>query len=83
MKLTLEESHARIRALEELCAEVYVVALELGLPDPLLKKLRQVAAGEAIGERTAAGHAPHDTRAASSQVELKPLRRAPDRAGRR
>jgi CheY-like chemotaxis protein len=74
MKLTLEESHARIRALEELCAEVYVAALELGLPDPLLKKLRQVVAGEPIGEHTAAGHASHDTRALSSQVELKPLK---------
>jgi CheY-like chemotaxis protein len=70
MKLTLEESHARIRALEELCAEVYVAALELGLPDPLLKKLRQVAAGGAITEHTvAASHPPQ----APSVQELKPL----------
>jgi CheY-like chemotaxis protein len=75
MKLTLEESHARIRALEELCAEVYVAALELGLPDPLLKKLRQVAAGGAIGEHVPATPVPHEPQAVSSQsqVELKPL----------
>jgi CheY-like chemotaxis protein len=73
MKLTLEESHARIRALEELCAEVYVAALELGLPDPLLKKLRQVAAGGVIAEPAAAGHAAHDAYPSVSQVELKPL----------
>jgi CheY-like chemotaxis protein len=73
MKLTLEESHARIRALEELCAEVYVAALELGLPDPLLRKLRQVAAGGPIGESSLASPIPHDTHTSSSQVELKPL----------
>jgi CheY-like chemotaxis protein len=73
MKLTLEESHARIRALEELCAEVYVAALELGMPDPLLQKLRQVVAGGVIGEQAAASHASQDTQVPSSQVELKPL----------
>ncbi len=72
MKLTLEESHARIRALEELCAEVYVAALELGLPDPLLKKLRQVAAGATTGELAASGHPPQDPHA-SAPIELKPL----------
>jgi CheY-like chemotaxis protein len=72
MKLTLEESHARIRALEELCAEVYVAALELGLPDPLLRKLRQVAAGGAIGE-AGVPYASHDAVASSTQIELKPL----------
>jgi CheY-like chemotaxis protein len=72
MKLTLEESHARIRALEELCAEVYVAALELGLPDPLLQKLRQVAAGGSIGEGAPSAHA-HDPHGATAQVELKPL----------
>jgi CheY-like chemotaxis protein len=74
MKLTLEESHARIRALEELCAEVYVAALELGLPNPLLKKLRQVAAGGAIGEHASASHAPHqESHASAAQGDLKPL----------
>ncbi|MGH9387729.1 MAG: response regulator [Vicinamibacterales bacterium] len=73
MKLTLEESHARIRVLEELCAEVYVAALELGLPDPLLKKLRQVAAGGAIGEHSLSAQVPHDSHTSASQVELKPL----------
>jgi CheY-like chemotaxis protein len=72
MKRTLEESHARIRALEELCAEVYVAAIELGLPDPLLKKLRQVAAGAPTGELAASSHPPQDPHA-SAQVELKPL----------
>jgi CheY-like chemotaxis protein len=72
MKLTLEESHARIRALEELCAEVYVAARELGLPDPLLAKLRQVVSGGSIGELgIAATYVPHDQ--AAAQVELKPL----------
>src|SRR5262245_25445004 len=74
MKLTLEESHARIRALEELCAEVYVAALELGLPDPLLKKLRQVAAGGAITEPSSASTAAsHDSHVPAAQTELKPL----------
>lgn len=73
MKLTLEESHTRIRALEELCAEVYVAALELGLPDPLLKKLRQVAAGGGIGDHSTDGQATHDVHTSSSQVELKAL----------
>lgn len=72
MKLNLEDSHARIRALEELCAEVYVAALELGLPDPLLKKLRQVAAGGPIGEHHPVAHAQHEM-PGSSHVELKPL----------
>lgn len=72
MKLTLEESHARIRALEELCAEVYVAAIELGLPDPLLKKLRQVAAGGSIPEGSPTAHASPGAQP-SSQVELKPL----------
>src|SRR4030095_748445 len=73
MKLTLEESHARIRALEELCAEVYVAALELGLPDPLLKKLRQVADGGRIGEHAPTTHATHQDAPASAHGELKPL----------
>lgn len=42
---TLGDAHARIRDLERLCAEVYVAAVELGLPDPLLQKLWRVAAG--------------------------------------
>lgn len=35
---------ARIRELETLCAEVYVAAVELGLPQPLLNRLWTVAA---------------------------------------
>lgn len=35
---------ARIRELETLCAEVYVAAIELGLPQPLLNRLWVVAA---------------------------------------
>lgn len=42
---TLGEAHERIRELERLCAEVYVAAVELGLPDPLLQRLWRVAAG--------------------------------------
>lgn len=41
---------ARIRELEALCAEVYVAAVELGLPQALLNRLWTVAAG---------GSAPH------------------------
>jgi CheY-like chemotaxis protein len=36
--------HARIQELEMLCAEVYVAAVELGLPQPLLNRLWTVAA---------------------------------------
>ncbi|MEW6323176.1 MAG: response regulator [Acidobacteriota bacterium] len=39
-----ETLRARIRELETLCAEVYVAAVELGLPQPLLNKLWTVAA---------------------------------------
>jgi CheY-like chemotaxis protein len=35
---------ARVRELETLCAEVYVAAVELGLPQPLLNRLWTVAA---------------------------------------
>ncbi|MDP2320695.1 MAG: response regulator [Acidobacteriota bacterium] len=42
---TLSAAHDRIRELEQLCAEVYVAAVEIGLPDPLLQKLWRVAAG--------------------------------------
>jgi CheY-like chemotaxis protein len=74
MKLTLEESHARIRALEELCAEVYAAGRELGLPDPLLKKLRQVISGGTINELgTFAAQMHHDPQAPAAQVELTPL----------
>ena len=40
----LETLRARIRELETLCAEVYVAAVELGLPQPLLNRLWVVAA---------------------------------------
>ena len=39
-----EALRARIRDLETLCAEVYVAAVELGLPQPLLNRLWTVAA---------------------------------------
>ena len=42
---TLSAAHERIRELEQLCAEVYVAAVEIGLPEPLLQKLWRVAAG--------------------------------------
>jgi CheY-like chemotaxis protein len=40
----LEGLRARVRELETLCAEVYVAAVELGLPQPLLIRLWTVAA---------------------------------------
>jgi CheY-like chemotaxis protein len=40
----LEALRARVRELEMLCAEVYVAAVELGLPQPLLNRLWTVAA---------------------------------------
>jgi CheY-like chemotaxis protein len=40
----VEMLRARIRELETLCAEVYVAAVELGLPQPLLNRLWVVAA---------------------------------------
>jgi CheY-like chemotaxis protein len=40
----VETLRARIRELETLCAEVYVAAVELGLPQPLLNRLWVVAA---------------------------------------
>ena len=40
----IETLRARIRELETLCAEVYVAAVELGLPQPLLNRLWVVAA---------------------------------------
>ena len=39
-----EMLHARVRELEKLCSQVYVAALEIGLPQPLLDRLRTVAA---------------------------------------
>lgn len=45
---TLGEAHERIRELERLCAEVYVAAVEIGLPEPLLLKLWRVAAGGTV-----------------------------------
>ena len=40
----VEALRARVRELETLCAEVYVAAVELGLPQPLLNRLWTVAA---------------------------------------
>jgi CheY-like chemotaxis protein len=40
----VETLRSRIRELETLCAEVYVAAVELGLPQPLLNRLWVVAA---------------------------------------
>ena len=40
----LEGLRARVRELETLCAERYVAAVELGLPQPLLNRLWTVAA---------------------------------------
>jgi CheY-like chemotaxis protein len=43
-----EALEARVRELEALCAEVYVTAVELGLPQPLLNRLWTVAAHGSI-----------------------------------
>lgn len=54
---------ARVRELEALCAEVYVAAVELGLPQPLLNRLWTVAAQ---------GSSPH-----AFEIEMPPRMPAP------
>jgi CheY-like chemotaxis protein len=62
----LETLRARIRELETLCAEVYVAAVELGLPRPLLNRLWVVAAQ---------GSTPH-----AFDIELPPKLPVPETA---
>jgi CheY-like chemotaxis protein len=62
----IESLRERIRELETLCAEVYVAAVELGLPQPLLNRLWVVAAH---------GSTPH-----AFDIELPPRLPVPETA---
>lgn len=62
----IESLRGRIRELETLCAEVYVAAVELGLPQPLLNRLWVVAAH---------GSTPH-----AFDIELPPRLPVPETA---
>ncbi len=85
--IDIESLRARVEELELLCAEVYVAAVEIGLPHPLLNRLWTVAAHGSTPHAFAVDMPPRP--AAPPDVAPMPIpdirltdRRMPDREGR-
>lgn len=65
---------ARIQELETLCAEVYVAAVELGLPQPLLNRLWTVAAQGSTPHAWAVDMPPRPTPVASEPLPIPDIK---------
>lgn len=83
-RLTYDELAQRLHDMEALCRDIYVVAAELGLPQPLLSRLWVVAgqgtppqafAMDAVSATAQALKAPLPATAESARAPLPPIKR--------
>lgn len=77
-----QDLRARIHELEKLCAEVYVAAVELGLPQPLLNRLWIVAAQGSTPHAWAVEMPPRPAEPAAKEPIPIPDIKLTDRPGR-